>query len=273
MLSIIVSSYQQHYFEQFSENVKSTIGNNFEYEIIQQWNPNEMGICEAYNKGVDKAKYDYLLFVHEDVVFETHDWGNILINNLKRNEIGCVGLAGSSVKTLFPIAWWDISKSKLIHINQLTSLRGVETYRVNKLEKVKIIDGVFIGVSKHVWKDVKFNNNNDSFHGYDIEFSLKISENYQNLITNEILLTHLSEGKLSKQWFQEIIKIYTNIKYYNVKVSVEEVKIFFNYLKMFPFSNKDKVLIFFKFYNPLNFSILNNLRIVKILLSNLNLIK
>lgn len=31
-----------------------------------------MGICEAYNKGAPfLSKYDYLLFVHEDVLFHT----------------------------------------------------------------------------------------------------------------------------------------------------------------------------------------------------------
>ena len=263
MLSLIVSSYQQHYFEQFSENVKATIGKNFDYEIIQIWNPGLMGICEAYNKGAEKAQYENLLFVHEDVLFETKDWGRILIDYLSDNQIGCVGLAGSSVKTKFPIAWWDIRDKAFLNLNQYTKVRGVESYTFENDQEVKILDGVFIAVKKIIWQNNKFNINNNSFHGYDVEFSLKISENYKNIVLNKILISHFSEGKLSKEWFIEICRIYMDNNKFNIKTSVDEVKFFFNYLKMFDFKRNEKICIFLKFYNPLNFSIMNNLRILK----------
>ena len=62
MLSIIVSSYKEDDFNQFSKNVKETIGDDFQYEIIQQWNPGIIGICEAYNKGAEKSKYENFTF-------------------------------------------------------------------------------------------------------------------------------------------------------------------------------------------------------------------
>lgn len=263
MLSIIISSYNEDYFNQLSINIKETIGENFEYEIIQQWNPGTMGICQAYNIGGDQAKYDNLLFIHEDIIFEVNNWGKILIDYLKIDNIGCVGIAGSSTKTKFPIGWWDMRNSIFLNLNQITESRGVESYRIENDQEVKILDGVFIAVKKVIWKNNKFNINNNSFHGYDIEFSLKISQLYTNIVTNKILVTHFSEGKLKKDWFLRLIKIYSENNYHNIKTTSKEVKYFINYLNVFSFSRKEKFNIFFKFYNPFNFNTLENLRILK----------
>ena len=65
MLSIIISSYQPHYYTALEKNIAATCG--VEYELIKIDNPGLMGLCQAYNKGAEKAKYEYLLFLHEDV--------------------------------------------------------------------------------------------------------------------------------------------------------------------------------------------------------------
>lgn len=73
MISIIISSYNKDYYSQFIENVEKTIG--VPYEIIQILNIGAMGVCEAYNKGARQAKFEYLVFCHEDITFETKNWG------------------------------------------------------------------------------------------------------------------------------------------------------------------------------------------------------
>ncbi|HBR11511.1 MAG TPA: hypothetical protein DD740_04740 [Chryseobacterium sp.] len=73
MLSIIISSYQPDYFAALEKNIAETCG--IPYEIVKIDNPGVMGICEAYNKGAALAQYENLLFLHEDVEFETKDWG------------------------------------------------------------------------------------------------------------------------------------------------------------------------------------------------------
>jgi hypothetical protein len=89
MLSIIISSYQKHYFDQLVENIRETIGEDFQYEIIQMWNPNVMSITEAYNSGAGKSRYENLLFLHEDIIFYTRNWGKRLLNHLQRKYRNC----------------------------------------------------------------------------------------------------------------------------------------------------------------------------------------
>ncbi len=251
MLSLIVSSYQQHYFEQFSENVKATIGDGFEYEIIQQWNPGVMGICETYNKGAEKALYDNLLFIHEDVLFETKDWGSILIDYLKLDNVGCIGVAGANYIPNVPTPWWvikDYANSHLSHFNKKTNKRYDYTFSSDKngLLETKLLDGVFIACQKKIWWEIKFNEELQGFHGYDIDFSIKVTENHQSYITNKISIVHFSHGNLTKEWLENLIKSY---KYYNEKnqINNQETELFcFNYfanqLRYLEFTMEDKIM-------------------------------
>ena len=77
MISIIISSANSKQLEEVSQNVAQTIG--VPYEIISFNNADgSMGICEVYNKGTAKAKYDLLCFMHEDLLFKTMDWGKVV---------------------------------------------------------------------------------------------------------------------------------------------------------------------------------------------------
>ena len=271
MLSIIVSSYKEDDFNQFSKNVKETIGDNFQYEIIQQWNPGIIGICEAYNKGAEKAKYENLLFIHEDVLFETDDWGKTLIDYLQIDNIGCIGVAGASKKTRFPIAWWDFKDYVKRNYNQADNRNTKSKPRLNKVSEIKLIDGVFIAVQKKVWKEINFNSSeNISFHGYDIEFSLDVSKKHQNYIIPDIIITHYSEGSPNKDWFLELIRIYNKNKKYSDNLKLEEsyysIELFLKYMRSFDLSKKEKMKYFSYFYNPFDFTIKQNIRLIKLFL-------
>lgn len=76
IISIIISSYQPNYFLALEKNIAETIG--IPYEIIKIDNPNTMGICEAYNKGASKAQFENLLFIYEDILFQTKYWGRVI---------------------------------------------------------------------------------------------------------------------------------------------------------------------------------------------------
>src|SRR5690606_19663369 len=117
MISIIVSSHNLNYFKSFSQNVNDTIG--IPFEIIQVWNPGIIGICEAYNKGALNSKYEYLIFCHEDVFFESKEWGNKLITHFNSSsDIGVIGVAGGTYKSNFPSSWSYIKENKRVYINQ-----------------------------------------------------------------------------------------------------------------------------------------------------------
>src|SRR4051812_42275498 len=117
MVSIIVSSVNETYFLQLSDNIKETIGINYEIIKIEK-DINQLGICYAYNKGAEKSVYPYLCFVHEDVKFVTSNWGRLIINHFESEpQIGLLGVAG------------NICKSRMSSIWPLSSMKGIETRR------------------------------------------------------------------------------------------------------------------------------------------------
>ena len=93
MISIIISSYKENYYQLLLANIQQSIG-HANYEIVKISNPGLMGINKAYNEGALKAMYDDLLFIHEDVEFITNGWGHFLIDSLKNENIGIIGVAG-----------------------------------------------------------------------------------------------------------------------------------------------------------------------------------
>jgi hypothetical protein len=269
MISIIISSYIPYYYSALEKNIAETVG--VPYEIIRIENPSLMGICEAYNKGADKAIYDNLLFIHEDILFHTQDWGNKLINHLNIENTGIIGLAGSSYVSTAPSSWTVSDKYNSVNILQGNKNNSeyflIQTTKENR-NKVFAVDGVFLGIKKENYNQFKFNENLlKGFHGYDLDFSLRISKKLQNYVINDILIQHFSGGNLDKNWLDANVKVRQNIgsDFQKKKDSEIEKKAFlgflYKYFEYYPVNGKE-ILFTSKFYpKKLNFK--NHLEILK----------
>ena len=215
MLSIIISSYKPDYFAAVEKNIAATCG--VPHEIIRMENPGIMGICEAYNKGAEKAKYSHLIFVHEDVEFYTENWGKILMENyFTIPNVGVIGFAG--VKRRFHMCY-GYGFNNLFHNEGFLLLQhkgsGTKAHHHQNPIPVKVIDGVFLGMKKELWQSQKFNENFlKGFHFYDIDFTLKASENHQNYLITDINLVHFSKGNFGNDWVKEAIR-FNKQKNYN----------------------------------------------------------
>ncbi len=213
MISIIVSSYKQNLFKQFSDNVANTVG--VEYEIIQINNPGSMGICEAYYLGVQKANFEILCFCHEDILFHTYNWGVILNKLFSDGNIGLVGIAGSQYKTYFPSGWSFSHSSRFMKMNLIqreqekVHILSVGCIGNNKYEEVATVDGCFMSTTKTLALQNPFDQITFSdFHCYDIDFSLQIGRSKKIVVTYEILIEHLSLGNFSIHWIDETLKLH-----------------------------------------------------------------
>ena len=94
MISIIICSRNSQCSDKYTEHIHNTIG-NIPYEIIWIDNSdNQRNMCQAYNYGVSLAKYDYLCFMHEDIVFHSKDWGKMAIAAMSDDSVGMLGVQG-----------------------------------------------------------------------------------------------------------------------------------------------------------------------------------
>lgn len=227
MLSIIISSYQPEFYSALEKNIAETIG--VSYEIIKIHNPGIMGICEAYNKGANQAKHEFLLFIHEDILFNTKNWGELLINHLKKESIGVIGLAGSNYVPIAPSAWSVINnKYTFGNVNNKENLKKPD-------EKVFALDGVFLAVRKLVFNEFLFDENVKGFHGYDTDLSLRVATKYQNLVAGDIFIKHFSKGFPDKIWIDNHIQIRKKINYnFTKEYDLDlEITMFYAFLKKY----------------------------------------
>lgn len=237
MLSIIISTYKSDLFQQLSQNIAGTIG-SIDYEIIPINNPGIMGICEAYNLGTRKTIFSNFLFLHEDVKFHTENWGQILINHLSEKGAGVIGVAGSSYVPKTP-SGWHLPDNKYNHLNiiQRDAVGKTIHEQINHTEKSLIfaVDGVFLAVTKKVFEEFKFNASLKGFHGYDSDFSLRISKKYTNYFVPDILLEHFSIGNPDKIWFNNniLVRKFVGNKYNSDKDIQLEGDLYMKFLYQF----------------------------------------
>jgi glycosyltransferase involved in cell wall biosynthesis len=212
MISIIICSKNPLLLDKVSQSIAATIG--IEHEIITINNPNaEIGICEAYNKGALQAKYPYLCFSHEDIIFHTQNWGQKVVNHLLNPTVGLIGVVGCIVKPRAPSGVWLNSH----YVNRVHMVQGSlsgETYikydnpLAEVKAEVKVVDGLFMSCRKQVWEENMFDELNfTDFHAYDIDFSLQIAQKYKLYIVYDIEMEHLSNGGCSHSWVTSILKL------------------------------------------------------------------
>jgi glycosyltransferase involved in cell wall biosynthesis len=177
MISIIICSKNQTLLKQVSKNIESTIGADYELIVINN-SSNEHSLSQAYNKGARQATHEYLLFVHEDLVFHTEDWGRYLVKHLEDPEIALVGVLGCTIKSKCPSGVWVPVEG----VNRMNHLQGKPDGRTEKIyenpfdepvSEVAVLDGMFLATRKEYWEQKPFDEDLlKGFHGYDIDFSL-----------------------------------------------------------------------------------------------------
>ncbi|MDY3534153.1 glycosyltransferase [Riemerella anatipestifer] len=279
MISIIISSYQNSYYEKLKKNIEKTCG--VEYEIIKINNTDKTPITEVYNLGGKRAKYPYFLFIHEDILFHTEDWGIKLLNHLNQKDTGIIGVAGSSYIVNVPSSWF-LTDCDFVHTsfiqNTRTGDRSVKrnlNIQSNRTEVFKL-DGMFLGMRREVFNKFQFNEKIKGFHGYDTDISLRIANRYRNFVVADIIVEHFSGGKLTHEWIDTHLYIrrhtpHPKMSFYDEKLETDMFifysSLLFDNLK-FSIPTIIKSLTFFP-RKPSITSIKKNLRFyIKIVIKN-----
>ncbi len=217
MISCIICSANKELLNKVNENIAHTIGLPFEIISIDN-SDGKLNICEAYNKGASLAKFDVYCFVHEDVLFETNNWGKVLTDHFtKLINVGIIGVAGSAYKSLAPSGWWTPG-DKYLSYNFRQSYRhsktetGLRMKNNDAVQPVICVDGVFLAIKKEVFEKYRFDNSLPFFHGYDLDLSLAVSTGFQNYFIPDILLHHLSEGSIDNVWMENMFLLFKKWK-------------------------------------------------------------
>ena len=201
MISLIVCSINKEYAEKLEQNIRETIGVQFELIVINN-KIESRGITAVYNQGANQAQYEILVFVHEDVAFLTQDWGLILQKYYTENkDWGVIGIAGAKYKSKTNSGWYtgiqDFDCCNITHVAPNSKIQKIllKPQKDEVSTQVVVLDGVFIVTLKAIWDKLKFNDEHlTGFHYYDIDFSLRAALITKVIVTFEIDIAHFTTG-------------------------------------------------------------------------------
>ena len=185
------------------EHLVKSSGLHKHIEVIELINNGE-SLTTAYNRGLKQAKYDHVVFCHDDITIETKQWGVKLLKQFDKNpEYAIIGVAGSKN---MPVSgqWWENPKKmygRVQHTHEGKSwLSAYSDDLGQELEEVVNVDGVFFAVDVTKLKNT-FNENVEGFHFYDVTFCF---ENYlagaKIGVSTIVRVNHQSIGMTNEQW-------------------------------------------------------------------------
>lgn len=215
MISIIICSKSRILPETLRNNIKETIG--CEYELITIDNSeNRYSIYSAYNQGISQSNFPNLCLVHDDVEFLTINWGEKILKHLNNPKVGLVGVAGGRAMLKTPLGWtsfqhhYNITHSTIGRKN--TVIEKKDTYPLSNNElpiSSVLLDGVFLCAKKDIFNQIHFDENFSGFHGYDLDISMQaINAGYINYVVYDVDIKHYSKGRFDKNYLLAILKVY-----------------------------------------------------------------
>ena len=286
-ITVIISSVNPERCEETVKNIAETIG--VEHQIVVFDNrEHNWGLCKIYNHCAENANSPYLCFMHEDVLFGTDNWGNILINFAQTTpKCGIIGFDGSMqvLKNMYSWgygeSWGNVAHGRIEkNYDNLKLNYKYHHYRNpnnEEFSKVIGIDGFFQFVKKDILNEIKYDEENFAgFHFYDIDFSFAVSQKYNNYVCFIVDVFHDSSGNLNaefvksmwtfqKKWNKEL-SLYINnnkSKLKKIKAELRETVIIYDlckktsikkidYIKHLCIINSTGFMLLSIFYFPLN---------------------
>jgi len=181
-------------------------------QIIEKVNNGEKSLSEVYNEILSESENDIVVLCHDDLEFDTKNWGDKVLRIFERNSnFGIIGLAGTIFLPKSGMWWEDKTKMFGIVNHKHDGKKWESKYSESldeKLKRVVLVDGLFICINKNKISE-NFDTSVGGFHMYDVNFCFKNFIKGVNIgVTTMIRVTHLSIGVTNEKW-EENRKIFS----------------------------------------------------------------
>jgi len=193
----------------FIKHLKKSCGLK-DIQVIEKINNGEKNLSQVYNEIIDESLHDVVVFCHDDIEFDTNNWGNKLLRSFDESDYVILGMAGTKILNKH-CQWW----------NPKTAMRGIVNHKVDNkkwasefskpksfddIDETVIVDGVFMAIYK---SDIvhRFDESIEGFHFYDLGFCLPNHLDGAKVgVIYNIRLTHFSIGITNDQWENNRLK-------------------------------------------------------------------
>jgi GT2 family glycosyltransferase len=219
MISIIICSRNPDISDELKQNIAETIGVEYELIVIDN-SKNNYSIFSAYNEGVRRAQYPYLCFMHDDILFHTENWGEIVLDHFEDKNIGILGFAGTHFLPDVPTYW---TTSPFISEHNLTNDNGKvfecfkhEFFGDKSMVDAVVCDGFCFFAQKKLFSDnrIAFDEKTYSgFHYYDMDICMQVLKaGFRVCICKDILIEHSwSENRMNDETNKLLFKRNRNL--------------------------------------------------------------
>lgn len=172
-------------------------------QIIEKINNGEKSLAKVYNEILNESENNIVVFCHDDIEYDTKNWGEKILKLFKRNEeYGILGIAGTT--DMIDGRWWTLRESMTgIVSHKHEGKKWTNTYspdQGNKIKEVVVLDGLFFAVNKSKLKK-NFDESFEGFHFYEIPFCFSnFIDGVKLGVTTMVRVTHKSIGVTNDQW-------------------------------------------------------------------------
>jgi len=231
MISIVICHRNILFLQKIKDSIKNTIGVPYELHIVDN-STGQYSIFEAYNLGVSMSQYPIICFTHEDIIFHTPNWGVHVVDHLKDETIGMIGVIGGNVFPKSPSPWWSdqILNDHLVNniqhwensspstnyqkiisqdSNEIITKQYNNPTQKNVVDAV-VLDGLWFCIRKELFdiEDIKFDESTfKGFHCYDSDISLQVKQYLRVCVVFNVLIEHFQQGSINKSWFESVLAL------------------------------------------------------------------
>lgn len=206
MITVVISTRKTN--EEYLKKLKESAG--VDLQILCYENNLQYSLTELYNRGLDEATNDVVVFMHDDLILEKNSkWGARLQNAFDTTDYGILGKAGTT-SIMGTAKWWEDAGSMVgkvyhqqFHPKQQKNVKWASEYSFNinnNIIPVVVVDGLLFAIHKQRIKQ-RFDENIKGFHLYDVDFCL--ANHFEGVrigVVFDFDVTHLSIGKTNQEW-------------------------------------------------------------------------
>jgi len=205
-ISVITCSKDPNWLRRCHAAIANTTKGLHETVVVDN-SAGQYSLAQAYNIGVERAKYDMLVFIHEDCLMVTSLWDEMIQDIFYCwPHVKIIGVAGA---TLLPESgcWWQAGRpyirGRVVHFD--TIRQWMSHYSVPReygVVNVVAVDGLFMAVRKSLMGGGKLFDEErfKGFHFYDLDLSASVSSKEKGamVITHAITVAHAATANMTE---------------------------------------------------------------------------
>lgn len=201
LMSIVVCSIRPDSLARLTANFAAVFA-QIPHEVIAI--TDAASLCEGYNRGIDRARGDVLIFAHDDITLHGPDAADQLFAALAQADI--VGPAGA--RLCVGPRWGQAGPPYLAGqvIQPAKSGAGFEVHSWGLgptiTTGIRVLDGLFIAAWRRVVDKVRFDSQTfDHFHLYDLDFTYAAHlAGFRLAAIHGLGILHDSHGAMDQAW-------------------------------------------------------------------------